>query len=103
MLEYQYIKHKKKMKNKKVIAKTIGITKIISMFSTKEKARKFLENNIWKDGVYCMRCKSNEGLTQQKDNFNYWCKSCRKYFNVNTNTILEKTNIPLQNGLLLCI
>ena len=86
--------------NKKRIAKTIGIMNLLNMLSTDDKVLAFFEAKIWNNGVYCPRCKGVEKLTKQKDNHNYWCGKCRKYFNVRTNTPLENSNITLRKWII---
>ena len=86
---------------KKVIAKTISLIDLFKMFPDDKSSINYLESIFWKDGVFCNRCKSKEGLTQQKKNkHNYWCKSCRSYFNVKTNTPLENSNIKAQKWII---
>lgn len=62
-------------------------------YPTKEIAIKYFEKNIWHNNIKCSKCNSTTKIKKQKDGFNYWCGECRSYFNVFTNTPLERNKI----------
>ena len=82
---------------KKRKAKTIGIVGLLNKFPDNESATTYLESILWSGGAACKRCGNVENLTKQKDGHNSWCKACRKYFNVRTNTPMERSNISVRN------
>ena len=65
----------------------------MEMFPTKESAIKFFEKTMWKKQVTCIKCGCDSKIKPQKDKFNYWCGDCRSYFNVFTNTPLERSKL----------
>jgi len=77
-------------------------------FQDKEKARKYLENMRWPNGVACPHCGSLEAykLEAREEskkpvrNGVYKCKACRKQFTVTVGTIFEDSHIPLNKWLL---
>ncbi len=73
--------------------KTLSLFSLMELYPTKESAIKYFEKIIWKDQVSCSKCGCDSKIKKQKDNFNYWCGSCRGYFNVFTNTPLERNKI----------
>lgn len=81
-------------------AEAVGIFKLLKIFPTDDSVLDYLESLIWSKGVHCNRCEGADRLTQQKDKHNYWCGSCRKYFNVRTNTPIENSNISLQKWMI---
>lgn len=73
---------------------TISTFQIFAMFPDQESARKYLESRLWKDGVKCPTCKGTERITTRKDGF-YRCNPCKIDFTVRTNTIFERSHVPL--------
>ena len=78
--------------NKKKV-KTLSLFNLMELYPTKESAIKYFQKTIWNDKVACSKCGFDNKIKQQKDEFNYWCGSCRGYFNVFTNTPLERNKI----------
>ena len=71
----------------------------LKRFNTEFKCIKFLEKNIWKNGVKCGYCGSkNVSKENKKEGFRR-CRDCRKKFNVRTNTIFHKSKLPLSKWL----
>ena len=68
-------------------------------FNTEFKSLKFLEKNIWKNGIKCGYCGSKRVSKRNKKTGFFQCKDCRKQFNVRTNTIFHKSKIPLSKWL----
>lgn len=79
--------------NKKRIARTLSLFNLMELYPTKESAIKYFEETIWGDEVVCSKCGGTHKIKPQKDGFNYWCGDCRSYFNVFTNTPLERNKI----------
>ena len=68
-------------------------------FNTEFKCLKFLEKNLWKNGVKCGHCNSkNISKKNKKDGFRF-CNDCKKRFNVRTNTIFHRSKISLDKWL----
>src|SRR2546421_12555710 len=86
----------------------LTLDEIQSRFGTDEKARQYLEEIRWPNGVVCPHCKNAEqeriwaikasstakiraGLRQ--------CAACKKQFTVTVGTIFEDSHIPLRKWL----
>ena len=76
-------------------AETLSHDDIHKIFDCEEAAVEWLESVIWRNGIHCGRCGSLNGISKQKTN-RYWCKACRKVFNVKTNTPMQDANIPIR-------
>ncbi len=77
---------------------TISIFQLFALFPDEETARKYLEDRLWPSGPICPECKSGERITLRKDGF-YRCNACKFDFTVRTNTIFERSHIPLHKWL----
>lgn len=77
---------------------TISTFKLFEIFPDAESARKYLESRLWPNGVTCPQCKSKERITVRKDGF-YRCNACKLDFTVRTNTIFERSHVPLHKWL----
>ena len=84
------------MKKKSIV---LSSYEFLSLFNTEFKCLKFLEKNIWKNGVKCGYCGSKKVSNKNKKTGFRRCRSCRKQFNVRTNTIFHKSKIPLTKWL----
>ena len=71
----------------------------LKKFNTEFKCLKFLEKNIWNEGIKCGYCLSTRVSKKNKKTGFYQCKDCRKQFNVRTNTIFHKSKVPLKKWL----
>jgi len=60
---------------------------------------KFLEKNLWKNGVKCGYCGSKNVSNKIKKTGFRRCRDCRKQFNVRTGTIFHKSKLPLTKWL----
>ena len=85
------------MKQRK--AKVLSAYQFMRKFNTEEKALKFLEDTIWKDGVFCPHCKSKEASNKNEKTGFRRCRSCRKEFNARTKTIFHRSKIELSKWL----
>lgn len=74
---------------------TISTFKIFEMFPDAETARLYLESRLWPNGPVCPVCNSGERIGTRKAGF-YRCYACNEDFTVRTNTIFERSHIPLE-------
>ena len=79
------------IKNKPRKAKTKSIISIIRQFPDNEAGIKYLESKLWKNGIFCPRC-SKDNFSKRVKN-KYYCNTCKKDFNVKTNTIMQGSKI----------
>lgn len=82
----------------KSFRKGITLIELFEMFPDNDAARKWFENIRWPDGeMYCpyCACVGAQSVPNEKP-APYRCKECRQYFSVKTNTVMHKSQIPLQ-------
>lgn len=77
---------------------TISTYAFFKLYPDEKSAIVYLENRRWKDGIVCPHCNSDR-TSRQKDYQYHQCKDCRKKFTVRTNTIFERSHIPLEKWL----
>jgi len=98
------------MKRKSMLPTPVDLTldEIQSRFGTDEKARRYLEEIRWSDGVVCPHCKNAKQTRIWKIEENpekkiraglYHCAECDKQFTVTVGTIFEDSHIPLRKWL----
>ncbi len=80
----------------KKTAKTISTFEFFELFPDEESAVKFIENQIWSDGVFCKYCGSEETAPRPKRH-GHRCKKCRRDFTVRIDTIFENSRLPLRS------
>ncbi len=80
----------------KRIAETISIPQLFRMFPDEESCIEWFEKTRWNGIPTCHRCGSQSDITEEKPR-SYWCKACRRRFNVKTGSILHATKRPLQD------
>ena len=75
---------------------TVTFAQLIQMFPDGNSARKFIEKIRWDGNVICPLCGSVHvtGRKGEREGY-YWCNNCKKEFTVRTNTIMERSHIPL--------
>lgn len=73
---------------------TISLLRVFEFFPDEEAARLYLESRLWPGGPICPVCNSGERIGTRKSGF-YRCYACREDFTVRTNTIFERSHIPL--------
>src|SRR5712664_2974555 len=99
------------MKRKSMLPTPVDLTldEIQSHFGTDEKARQYLEEIRWPDGVVCPHCKNADQKRIWKIEENpekkiraglYQCAECKAQFTVTVGTIFEDSHIPLRKWLL---
>src|SRR6266478_4476632 len=95
------------MKRKSMLPTRVDLTldEIQSRFGTDEKARQYLEEIRWPNGVVCPHCKNadHKRIWEIKENPEkkiraglYHCAECGKQFTVTVGTIFEDSHIPLR-------
>ena len=83
---------------------TISTFQLFSMFPDEESARVYLEGRIWPSGPVCPACGSGERVSTlgecatRKPGF-YRCLPCGFDFTVRTNTVMERSKVPLHKWL----
>lgn len=65
----------------------------MEQYPTDEATIRYLESLAWSDKPVCSKCGCDNKITEQKKAGDYWCGSCRSYFNVFTNTPLERNKV----------
>lgn len=81
---------------------TISTFKLFEMFPNEDTAREYLEDRLWPNGPICPSCQvrgQNASITKRKGGY-YRCNLCPvtsagHNFTVRTNTIFERSHIPL--------
>jgi transposase-like protein len=98
------------MKRKSMLPTPVDLTldEIQSRFGTNEKARQYLEEIRWPNGVVCPHCQNAEPKRIWEIQPNeaakiraglYQCAKCKKQFTVTVGTIFEDSHIPLRKWL----
>ena len=88
-----------KRKQTKRSRDTISIAGIYARFPTETAFIDWMAELRWGDAPACVRCGATDGLTAQehkegrKHRKQFWCKSCRKYFNPFTDSVLQSTKV----------
>ena len=80
----------------KRIAQTISLYQIMERYPTDESAIRYFETLCWKNKSVCMKCGGDTKITPQKKVGDYWCGECRGYFNVFTNTPMERSKVNVR-------
>lgn len=73
---------------------TISTFQLFALFPDEETARVYLEGRIWPDGPRCPDCGGSNITARQRIGF-YRCNPCKFDFTVRTNTIFERSKVPL--------
>jgi transposase-like protein len=72
-------------------------------FHDAEKAREWLENELWPNGPICPKCGTvNQATLMQGETTRpglYQCNACREPFTVTVGTLYERSHIPLNKWL----
>ena len=74
------------------------------LFSDEGTAREYLEARLWPDGPKCPDCKSGDrvaalGVCATRKPGYYRCLACAFDFTIRTNTIFERSKVPLHKWL----
>ena len=78
---------------KKRKAETLSLYQIMEKYPTNEAAIRYFEGLRWDDKPVCTKCGCYNKIKEQRKIGQYWCGDCRSYFNVFTNTPLERNKI----------
>ncbi len=79
---------------------TISTFQLFALFPDEDTARQYLEGRLWPSGPVCPDCKSGERVSAlgvcatRKPGF-YRCLACDFDFTIRTNTIFERSKVPL--------
>ncbi len=76
----------------------ISVFDFFQLFPDEDEAVKYLERLRWEDGTFCPHCEG-ERITKLKRPWFYLCKDCRKKFTVRTDTVFQRSHIPLNKWL----
>ena len=89
--------------------KGLTLIQIITHFDTDEKARKHMEQVLWRNGIVCPHCKCKDPTkfssiaanraTKVRPGLRY-CSNCKRQFTVTIGTIFEGSHIPLRKWLI---
>ena len=60
-----------------------------------ERARAFLEQLRWPDGVRCPRCDGSTGISRLATRGQFDCEGCGYHFSVRVGTVLHGSRLPL--------
>ena len=60
-----------------------------------ERARAFLEQLRWPDGVRCPRCDASTGISRLASRGQFDCEGCGYHFSVRVGTVLHGSRLPL--------
>jgi transposase-like protein len=76
---------------------TISTFQLFQRFPDAEAARIYLEGRLWPKGSVCPDCKSGERITTMGGKYHgyYRCNAWDCTYTVRTNTIFERSHIPL--------
>lgn len=77
---------------------TVSTFELFQMFPDQESARLYLEEQRWPDGATCPACGEADRIAIRKDGF-HRCNACKTDFTVRTNTIFERSKVPLHKWL----
>ena len=76
---------------------TISTFQLFEMYPDAESARVYLEKRRWNGKPICSHCGCNGRITTRKGKRvgYYFCGDCKKEFTVRTDTIFERSHVPL--------
>jgi transposase-like protein len=79
---------------------TISTFQLFELFPDEETARHYFESRLWPNGPVCPDCKSGErvsalGTCATRKPGYYRCLACAFDFTIRTNTIFERSKVPL--------
>jgi transposase-like protein len=78
---------------------TISTFQLFALFPDEQAARVYLEARIWPDGVKCPDCGGDRITARPARVGFYHCAACNFDFTVRTNTIFERSKVPLHKWL----
>ncbi len=72
----------------------MNLVKLVEQFSQEGKAREYLTELRWPEGVTCPRCEGTK-VSPIKDRPQYCCNDCEYQFSVTSGTIFNDSHLPL--------
>ncbi len=76
----------------------ISTFQLFKLFPDKESARVYIEKLRWPDGPVCPACGETKRIGSRRPEY-YCCNACLLDFTVRTNSIFERSHIPLHKWL----
>lgn len=73
---------------------TISLLELFQRFPDQDSARAFMEQQRWPKGVDCPHCHERGRIGTRKGGY-YRCNACMEVFTVRTETVMERSHIPL--------
>ena len=78
---------------------TISTFEFFDMFPSEEMVIEYFEFLRWGGGMICPYCDSERSITKLKQYPYYLCNDCRQKFTVRTDTVFERSHVPLRKWL----
>ena len=76
----------------------ISTFQLFKMFPDAESARIHMEKRRWPDGAVCPFCQEKKRIATRKGGY-YRCNACLQDFTIRTNSIFERSHVPLHKWL----
>ena len=79
--------------------KGLSVMDMAALFPDEAAAVEWFEGLHWPDGdMTCLRCGSKDGAYRVKNGkpMPYRCRTCKRYFSLKTNTVMEDSKLPLR-------
>ena len=76
----------------------MNLIELTERIDSEEKARAFLEEMRWPNGVICPRC-GHKHISRLKNYRKFECAACRYQFSVTSGTFMHKTRVSLRKWL----
>ena len=77
---------------------TISLLQLFERFPNQDTARAYMEQKRWPAGAWCPHCGERTRIGSYKDGY-YRCNVCMEMFTVRTQTVMERSHIPLHKWL----
>lgn len=74
----------------------LSVIELFRMFPDDRAAELWFERQRWPDGISCPDCGSPRYATIQHPTMPYRCRDCRKFFSVRKGTVMQASNLGLQ-------
>ena len=80
----------------------ISFLELLDRYPDEESARKFFEESRWgESGRTCPHCHgAATAVVPDEKPMPYWCRDCRQYFSVRTNTPMHRSKVPLRKWMI---
>ena len=76
--------------------KGISLIELAERFPTEEAAVKWFEDVVWPAERACGKCGGTRTVESSHAKMPYWCSDCRSYFSVRTETVMERSKVPVR-------